>query len=77
MGKKGVVRDAAAHEQVLADSIAVVRSCKLVVMGATFSPIKGPEGNIEFWVWCARSADDVRVDPAIVVSEAHESLGGS
>ena len=77
VGKKGVVRDAAVHEEVLADSIAVARACGLSVRGATFSPIKGPEGNIEFWVWCARSADDVRVDPAIVVSEAHESLGGS
>jgi len=47
-----------------------------VVRGATFSPITGPEGNIEFWLRLARSGEAVCVDNAGLVREAHESLQG-
>jgi 23S rRNA (cytidine1920-2'-O)/16S rRNA (cytidine1409-2'-O)-methyltransferase len=48
----------------------------LVVRGLTFSPIKGPEGNIEFWLWAARSGAQSTMSAQEVVDEAHLTLGG-
>jgi hypothetical protein len=42
----------------------------------TFSPIRGPEGNIEFWVWASRSGEPADATLAEVVAEAHRVLGG-
>jgi 23S rRNA (cytidine1920-2'-O)/16S rRNA (cytidine1409-2'-O)-methyltransferase len=76
VGKRGVVREAAVHEDVLGSSAEAIREAGLVVRGLTFSPIKGPEGNIEFWLWAARSGDATTVTPKAVVAQAHETLGG-
>lgn len=48
VGKKGVVRDPAVHLDVLADIRAFAEGMGLAVQGADYSPIAGPEGNIEF-----------------------------
>ncbi|HZL05197.1 MAG TPA: TlyA family RNA methyltransferase, partial [Coriobacteriia bacterium] len=53
VGKKGVVRDPAVHESVLDAVVRAVTNAGWVVRGMTFSPLKGPQGNIEFWVWLA------------------------
>jgi 23S rRNA (cytidine1920-2'-O)/16S rRNA (cytidine1409-2'-O)-methyltransferase len=76
VGKRGVVRDAAIHSEVLKSSAAAARDAGLVVRGLGFSPIKGPEGNIEFWLWAARTGDATGVDADDVVAEAHRTLGG-
>jgi len=76
VGKKGVVRDPAVHRDVLDGVVAALREAGMDVKGLTFSPITGPEGNIEFWVWAAEGEADNVVDTAAVVTAAHEALGG-
>ncbi|PKQ10370.1 MAG: TlyA family rRNA (cytidine-2'-O)-methyltransferase [Actinobacteria bacterium HGW-Actinobacteria-9] len=75
VGKKGVVRDPAAHVEVLESVMSGMRTSGLSVKGATWSPITGPEGNIEFWIRADRSGEDEVVDVAGLVAAAHESLG--
>ena len=48
MGKKGVVRDPAVHLEVLEHFLEHAASAGFTVKDITFSPIKGPEGNIEY-----------------------------
>lgn len=48
VGKKGVVRDAKVHAEVLNAFISYAEEAGFNVRGLTFSPVKGPEGNIEF-----------------------------
>jgi 23S rRNA (cytidine1920-2'-O)/16S rRNA (cytidine1409-2'-O)-methyltransferase len=76
VGKKGVVRDPALHVEVLEGAVTAMCEQGLVVRGLTFSPITGPEGNIEFWVWAARSGTPAEASVESVVSAAHERLGG-
>lgn len=75
VGKKGVVRDAGVHAQVLDDTIGAFRVGGLVVRGVTWSPLRGPEGNIEFWVWAARTGVDTEIDVTEIVAAAHAALG--
>jgi len=75
VGKKGVVLDAHVHEEVLARVAENARAFGLVVRGLSWSPIKGPEGNIEFWLWLARRGEPTSRKPAEVVAAAHEALG--
>lgn len=75
VGKKGVVRDAATHIDVLDGVLEQVRAAGLSVRGATWSPITGPEGNIEFWVWVDHAGPETPVDTAALVAEARTSLG--
>ena len=77
VGKKGVVKDAAVHVDVLESAGKAAADAGFVVRGLTFSPIKGPEGNIEFWLWAARSGDPAHVTARDVVDEAHMTLGGT
>lgn len=74
VGKKGVVRDGGVHADVLASIVDAVRSAGWSVRGLSWSPIKGPQGNIEFWAWIGREGD-AEIDPVDVVERAHESLG--
>jgi 23S rRNA (cytidine1920-2'-O)/16S rRNA (cytidine1409-2'-O)-methyltransferase len=76
VGKKGVVRDPGAHTEVLETAAAAVRAGGWVVRGLWFSPITGPEGNIEFWMWSAPQGEPATDEPAAVVAAAHEALGG-
>lgn len=76
VGKRGVVRDPAVHAEVLGSAAEAAVAAGLVVRGLTFSPITGPEGNIEFWLWVARAGAPAAVTPAAVVAAAHEALGG-
>jgi 23S rRNA (cytidine1920-2'-O)/16S rRNA (cytidine1409-2'-O)-methyltransferase len=76
VGKRGVVKDPAVHEDVLRGAASAVREAGLIVCGMTYSPIKGPEGNIEFWIWAARDGEPAAVTPESVVASAHENLGG-
>ena len=80
VGKKGVVRDPKVHEEV----IRKVRDCSLqnglLPEGLTYSPVRGPEGNIEYLI-SLRKTDDVLSSCSVtdevvsgVVAAAHESL---
>lgn len=75
VGKKGVVRDAKIHQMVLDNFVSLVDGLGFRILGLTFSPVKGPEGNIEFLGHL--TLDDVpgiRPDTAEVVRQAHATL---
>lgn len=76
VGKRGVVRDADTHREVLEQVVSAVGEHGLVVRGITFSPITGPEGNIEFWIWASRDGEPLGSGVAEVVAAAHERLRG-
>ncbi len=75
VGKKGVVRDPAVHTDVLEGVVAAVVQAGWVVKGLAWSPLKGPEGNIEFWVWLAATGESAHERPTDIVSSAHRELG--
>lgn len=77
VGKKGVVRDPEVHRQVLDGFLELARQLELSVLGLTFSPVKGPEGNIEFLAHLTRGpGEPIGPDTAAVVAAAHRLLGG-
>lgn len=51
VGKKGVVKDGAVHKQVLEFVLSQAETVGFQVLGLDYSPIRGPEGNIEYLVW--------------------------
>jgi 23S rRNA (cytidine1920-2'-O)/16S rRNA (cytidine1409-2'-O)-methyltransferase len=76
VGKRGVVRDPLVHADVLRQVIEAGADGGWALLGLTWSPIAGPEGNIEFWVRLSRQGRRVEADIDAVVSAAHEALGG-
>ena len=75
VGKKGVVRDPAVHREVLQGFLDTAASLGFTVRNLTFSPVKGPEGNIEFLGHLSKEAGTSFVpDCASIVSAAHEAL---
>jgi len=82
VGKGGVVRDAQTHEAVLQTVVEEAEKMQLQLRALTYSPIKGPAGNIEFLAWWSSlSSDNVsnvdRVDIEAVVNAAHSGLHGA
>lgn len=77
VGKNGVVRDAAVHADVVRDVCRQAETLGLGVQGVTFSPVKGPEGNIEFLALLQRGAKSVPADIQVIVRQAHDILGGA
>ena len=76
VGKKGVVRDPAVHKEVLDNFVQLVGELDFRILGLTFSPVKGPEGNIEFLGHLTRCAVEGLVpDTDAIVKEAHRTLG--
>ena len=77
VGKKGVVRDPAVHLEVLENFVALAKRLEFTIRNLTFSPVKGPEGNIEFLGHlCRTSGKDRYPDLNELVRTAHESLKG-
>lgn len=77
VGKKGVVRDPATHRQVLENFLALAKELGFTLLGLTYSPVKGPEGNIEFLGHLTMvPGQDAPVDVAKLVAQAHEALHG-
>ena len=75
VGKKGVVRDPKIHKMVLDNFVALVKSLDFRILGLTFSPVKGPEGNIEFLGHLTLSdVPGIEPDTADVVAQAHKTL---
>lgn len=75
VGKKGVVRDSAVHEEVIRSVLAFAPTIGLSVMGLDFSPIKGPEGNIEYICHMKNAALDApEIDVGAIVAASHEAL---
>ncbi|MBP5332076.1 MAG: TlyA family RNA methyltransferase [Lachnospiraceae bacterium] len=87
VGKKGVVRDPAVHKQVIENVISYACSLGFNMIDLDYSPIKGPEGNIEYLaymffnngeyispIWGKSITDSERKLISDVVTEAHNSL---
>ena len=75
VGKKGVVRDKAVHRAVVQGILDFAPTVGLSVLGLDYSPIKGPEGNIEYICHMVNRAGlDVAVDVDAVVARSHEEL---
>jgi len=78
IGKKGVVRDPAVHREVIEKIILHTLELGFSVKGLSFSPVKGPEGNIEYLLWLYKDGESVRgvlpEDADAVVDAAHSAL---
>ena len=77
VGKKGVVRDKAVHEEVINKVIDFAVKIGFHILNLEYSPIKGPEGNIEYLVYIRKEAEGSReesVDVHAVVEAAHGEL---
>ena len=75
VGKKGVVRDPQTHQEVLDQFVALAHELEFRILGLTFSPVKGPEGNIEFLGHLSLAdCEGICPDTAQVVRQAHETL---
>ena len=77
VGKKGVVRDPAVHEDVIRKVLDTALSLGFSPQGLTFSPVKGPEGNIEYLLLLQREGPAPVVtgeDAGRVVAESHAQL---
>ncbi|PJI09944.1 MULTISPECIES: TlyA family RNA methyltransferase [Clostridium] len=75
VGKKGVVRDPNTHIEVINSIVDFLKEMKLTIIGITYSPIKGPEGNIEYLVYFSKSHEEVSYDSVnYVVESAHGNL---
>ena len=75
VGKKGVVREKSTHVEVLEQFLGLADELGFTVRNLTFSPVKGPEGNIEFLGHLSMQPADVeRPDVAALVDAAHETL---
>lgn len=75
VGKKGVVKDPEVHKRVIHEILDFVPSCGYSFAGLSFSPIRGPEGNIEYLCWL-RNGEFPSPDPDVdgVVAASHESF---
>ncbi|MBR5874458.1 MAG: TlyA family RNA methyltransferase [Oscillospiraceae bacterium] len=78
VGKKGVVRDSEVHREVIENVIGMANENGFYVHNLTFSPIKGPEGNIEFLIVISKDSERETVtqqDIDDVVLRAKQHLG--
>jgi 23S rRNA (cytidine1920-2'-O)/16S rRNA (cytidine1409-2'-O)-methyltransferase len=77
VGKKGVVRDPQVHEEVVEGILNFCLDNGFDVLGLDYSPIKGPEGNIEYLIYLQKSADPksaVDITPQELVARSHAQL---
>lgn len=77
VGKKGVVREPEIHLEVLSSFVGNAHEAGFLVKNMTFSPIRGPEGNIEFLGYLAKDGEESVPDLPSLVREAHEALAPS
>ncbi|MBR4014850.1 MAG: TlyA family RNA methyltransferase [Anaerotignum sp.] len=79
VGKKGVVKDIAVHREVIEKIYAYAKEQGLGILGLSFSPIKGPEGNIEYLIYLDKTRQGMTEEMAQeklqqVVQDSHEIL---
>lgn len=75
VGKKGVVRDKAVHERVLREMCEFFPTAGYTLMGLDYSPIRGPEGNIEYLAYLkADGGDSIAPDITALVAASHGEL---
>ena len=79
VGKKGVVREKSTHLEVIEMVTTFAQSIGFGVRNLEFSPIKGPEGNIEYLLYLQNHPENsmdktVEISPKQIVEEAHKAL---
>lgn len=79
VGKKGVVRDKAVHIEVIEKIMDIADKLQFKILGLDFSPIKGPEGNIEYLIYLEKQPEDAvfehePIDVGRIVEKSHTSL---
>ena len=78
VGKKGVVRDKSVHKEVVTNIVNFLIDNELTVLGLSFSPIKGPEGNREYLVYFTKNKEretDFKFDVIDqIVEDSHSQL---
>ena len=75
VGKKGVVREKSTHIEVIENCFQYARENNFSVEELEFSPVKGPEGNIEYLYHLVKNKkEESNIDIEAVVNTAHESL---
>ena len=75
VGKKGVVKDPAVHKEVIEKVIEFAKNLGFSIKGLSYSPVKGPEGNIEYLLYLVQKPEEqdfISVDE--VVEAAHTQL---
>ena len=74
VGKKGVVRERSTHIEVIKNVLAIAEELGFKVLNVTFSPIRGPEGNIEFLALLTldHNIEAKEFSVESIVDEAHE-----
>lgn len=76
VGKKGVVKDPKVHEDVIRKVIGVAHDLNFIVKGLDYSPVKGPEGNIEYLLYISKDTELNEADISVeeTVTAAHSQL---
>ena len=74
VGKKGVVRDPAVHLEVLEHFLEHAKESRFTVLGLTYSPIRGPEGNIEYLGYLSRAEEEPPVHDLKALVEASHAV---
>lgn len=79
VGKKGVVRELSTHIEVVQMIVDYVRNNGFRTIDLSYSPIKGPEGNIEYLLYMTKdeSRENAEFDIKALVSESHDTLNKS
>ncbi len=79
VGKKGVVRDKRIHEQVIENTVAFAKETGFTLIDLDFSPITGPEGNIEYLMYISKATGEAKSfskdEIKALVEKAFESHG--
>lgn len=73
VGKKGVVKDSKVHISVVQSIVDFSKELGFSIEGLSFSPIKGPEGNIEYLIYLKKSDDNKTISNEFVISLIEES----
>lgn len=80
VGKKGVVRDPNVHREVLEHFLTHTKENDFTVLALTYSPIRGPEGNIEYLGYLQKGESEasqkIDLDINSIVNASHEALDG-
>lgn len=76
VGKKGVVREISTHKEVVADILNFANECGFSALNLDFSPVKGPEGNIEYLMYIKKENETVFLveNSDSIVDESHSVL---
>ncbi len=74
IGKNGVVREKETHIEVIKNVIEYSKSLNLAVKDLTYSPIKGPKGNIEYLIYLSNNSENKEINIENIVDQSHQEL---